>query len=215
MKYTITTTIVILGFLFCKAQTPILNRYGMEHKLVDFDNTYFKDTEDFRGQFVGTWVYTNGNTILKLVLQKKDMVYMSEPSYNYLDFLIGEFQYIENGAEKANTLNNLNSNHTDIWNYNIVSSSKITNTHVPLCDDCPTDAEYLRLFFDEPANDDATLSAHFIIRHVVENGVEKLKVQLVLRSTAVGLKKEDWDTPSTATEHTIPYGSYTLIKVED
>lgn len=112
-------------------------------------------------------------------------------------------------------IHNLNINHTSIWSYNIVSSSKITNTHVPLCDDCPMDAEYLKLFFDEPANDDATLSADFTIRYVVENGVEKLKVQFVFRSGAVGFKKEDWDIPSTATEHTIPYGSYTLIKVED
>lgn len=203
----------ILGFLYCKAQQPIFNVFDYTIDYGNVENAHYKDTENFRDQFVGTWIYTNGNTTLKVVFQKKDMVYFSPPPVGfYSDFLIGEFQYIENGVEKVNTLNNLNINYTDIWSYNIIGNSKIISTHEPSCEDCPSDAVRLRMSFDEPANDDATLNADFVIRHVIENGVEKLKVQFVFRCGAVGWKKGDLDTPSTATEHTIPYGYYTLIK---
>jgi hypothetical protein len=66
--------------------------------------------------------------------------------------------------------------------------------------------------FDEPANDDFLLSADFVIRRVVENGVEKLKVQFVTGSAASGRKKGDFTSPSFFRNFSLPYDNYTLIK---
>ena len=66
--------------------------------------------------------------------------------------------------------------------------------------------------FDEPSNDDMSLSAGFVIRRVIENGVEKLKVQFYHKSAKSGRKKGDISQPSTFTGFSLPYGEYTLIK---
>jgi hypothetical protein len=66
---------------------------------------YRKDLNNILNQFEGTYLYTNGNKSFKIVLVKKIKQYNS--SY-YEDLIIGEYQYIVNGVEKANTLFNLN-----------------------------------------------------------------------------------------------------------
>lgn len=214
MKKNIILIVTILGFYACKAQQPVFNIYGEGHKAIDFDNAYFKDTENFRDQFVGTWIYTdeNTNTTLKVEFQKRDMISFSAPTYNYFDFLVGEFQYIENGVEKANTLSNLNVNHISIWDYSIVGKSKLENYHEPSCNDCPLGAVRLRMRFDEITNDDFGFSADFIIRHIIESGVEKLKVQFVWKNGPSYINKYNTELESTTREHSIPYGNYTLIK---
>ncbi|MDY0090826.1 MAG: hypothetical protein RBR78_10745 [Flavobacteriaceae bacterium] len=70
---------------------------------------YYKDTNNVFDNFVGTWLYTNGNTSFKIVLAKQPDVYVSNGGY-YEDLIIGEYQYIENGVEKINTLSNIGLN---------------------------------------------------------------------------------------------------------
>lgn len=68
---------------------------------------YYKDLNNEMNNFEGTWLYTNGTTSLKIILVKKVMFF--EGDY-YEDLMIGEYQYIENGIEKINTLSLLNQN---------------------------------------------------------------------------------------------------------
>jgi len=68
---------------------------------------YYKDLNNVMNNFEGTWLYTNGTTSLKIILVKKMMVFDGE---YYEDLMIGEYQYIESGIEKVNTISLLNQN---------------------------------------------------------------------------------------------------------
>jgi hypothetical protein len=126
---------------------------------------------------------------------------------------VGEYKYVDsNGIEKVNSLSNLNINHTSIFNYNLCSGPKLRLDTNPLCPSCPTGTERLYLDFDEPANDDFSLDAGFVIRRVVENGIEKIKVQFVHETASSGRKKGNFTESSTFIDFSLPYGDYTLIK---
>jgi hypothetical protein len=141
------------------------------------------------------------------------MFWRPAPTQFHEDVLVGEYKYIDsNGIEKVNSLSNLNVNHDNLFNYNLYSGAKLVLDRYPLCPSCPSGTERLYMHFDEPANDDNMLSAGFVIRRVIENGVEKLKVQFINKSSKSGRSKADFYEPSTFTNFSLPYGDYTLIK---
>jgi len=207
--------IILIAFailtIHCNAQTPVLNIHTADFPKIE--NAYYKDIEGFYNQFVGTWVYTDNNKTIRFRFIKKEMFYyQSKVSSCYEDILIGEMQYIENGVEKINSLLNSNANHTSIFNYNLISIGKIIGyRYPPLCQDCPQNVERLSMKYDEPTNNDEGLEAYFVMRRVDENGVEKIKIQYLLKNGPSGLQS-DFQTPSTTTDFTIPYGDYTLTK---
>jgi hypothetical protein len=207
MKKIIILLLLSVSYYSCKAQ--ILPRFNN----LDFgktNNAYYKDINNELNPFVGTWMYSTPNDTLKVVFIKKE--YFDKETY-YADYLVGEFQYVKDGVEKANTLSNLNINHNKIYDYNMFSVTFLKKNSFPKCDVCSLTDKRLSMEFDEPANDDYMLSANFVIRHVVENGVEKLKVQFVMTAGAGGYVKDlNSNATSTSTVHSIPYGEYTLIK---
>lgn len=99
MKHILSILLVTFGLLNCKAQSPIIS-------LEDWDgdeqkNAYYKDISNELKNYEGTWLYTNGNTSLKIILVKSVMFYNGE---YYEDLLIGGYKYVESGTEKINTL---------------------------------------------------------------------------------------------------------------
>jgi len=96
--------------------------------------------------------------------------------------------------------------------YNLYSITKLSVLNAPLCPDCPIGIERMYMFFNEPGNDDFLLSAKFVMRIVVENGIQKLKVQFINDNNACGRKKGDFASPSSFREFSLPYGDYVLIK---
>ena len=206
--------ILIFSMTFsCVASAQVLNI----HTTLPSDaplNSYLEDTENFQNQFEGTWIYQNSLEYLEIRFLKKEMMLFNPgPSQYYEDYLVGEYKYINsNGQEKVNSLNNLNQNHTSAFDYNLYSITKLSLSNAPLCPVCPAGTERMYMFFNEPANDDAMLWAKFVMRRVIENGVEMLKVQFVTDSSASGRKKGDFTSPSLFREFSLPYGNYTLIK---
>lgn len=99
-------TIIVLAFNFSYAQSPIFSLEG-RNPYETVDGAYYKDLFNVLDNFEGTWLYTDGNTSLKIVLVKKPMFFNGD---YYEDFMIGEYQYIENGVEKINRLSFLNQN---------------------------------------------------------------------------------------------------------
>jgi len=89
----------------------------------------------------GTYVYANGRTSLKIKLQKNIKTCMN--GIYYEDLVVGEYQYIENGIEKVNTLNKLTSTSND----NNISGARVLTGTVLGCDDCRLDEKRLRLGF--------------------------------------------------------------------
>lgn len=208
MKKTIIISLFIVS-AYCSAQSPILNLQTAD--FADIENAYYKDIENFQDQFVGTWVYTDAVKTIRFRFIKKEMFYYQSTKNCYVDFLVGEMQYIENGVEKINSLMNLNSYHSEIFVYSLFSYRKVNNNWYPKCIDCTDTVQRMPMGYNEPTNDDAGLNAAFVMRRADENGIQKIKIQYILTNGPLGFK-DDLETPSTTTNFTIPYGDYTLVK---
>ncbi len=200
MKYIIKILLFSICTFSCSAQTHTLDISDQGWKLED--GAYYKDQNNLLDPFVGTYLYTNGNTSLKIVLQKKTM---STPANNryYEDLIIGEYQYIKNGVQLANTLGRLNVNKTNGWKYSINGNSIMTNAS--LCRDCGPNEKALKLSFVDDITDNYALI--FLIRRVVENGQPAIKINL-----RWGSRTHIKGTPSLPSPN-IPGGEYILKKI--
>ena len=91
------------------------------------NGVYYKDIDEYFNQYIGTWLYTNGTTSLKVVFKKKYFIKSDEVSTYFIDALIGEYEYKVNGVTIFNTLNELNINKSSQYDYNLYSSSRMPN----------------------------------------------------------------------------------------
>ncbi len=105
MKQILLIILMTVSFFNCKAQTPILNMETYPKMDVP-NNSYYKDINNVMNDFEGTWLYTSGNTSLKITLVKNTMFYNGK---YYEDLMVGGYRYIENGVEKINTLSDANN----------------------------------------------------------------------------------------------------------
>lgn len=205
---------IIIAFytIGVNAQSQIIPLYSGNGNYGDTNNAYYKDIDSVLNQYVGTWLFTNGNNSFKIILQKKEHVYMSAGVIKfYTDFIVGEFQYIENGVEKINTLSNLATNYSYIFDYNIVGHALIPNNLFLSCNDCATNEKRLMADLTEPNTRNVSgLEAKIIFRKIIESGVVKLITNFYLVHSSYG--SLDDGTPSTIDSHTVPYGEYILIK---
>lgn len=196
MKTIYKLSIFLLSFNII-AQTPVIDIEDL-----DFDtsmvNAYYKDINNFYDTFEGTWVYTNGNTSFKIVLTKVDMQYTGR---FYLDEMIGEYQYIENGVEQINTLNN-----TDQYSYGIWGGRLIKSTYLPPCDDCPENGRRLKITLSDRVRN---LSGTFTLKPILVGGQEALEGFLWGNGVAGGI---DVNNPPPFTEMTVPTGTFIFIK---
>lgn len=202
--------IILFAVINCKAQNPIINLHTSG--LRDIENAYYKDIENFYGQFVGTWVYSDNTKTIRFKFAKKEMFYKRSIKNYYIDYLVGEMQYIQNGVQKINSLDRLDMDFSNIYAYSMSSITKTGYNWAPVCEDCPSNVMRLVMSYDEPTNEDFGLIADFVMRRVVENGVDKLKVQYRWNTGASGVNKFDTELLSGDTDFTIPYGDYTLVR---
>ena len=140
MKNYINFLAVLFIFLnSCSGQSQILDITTPKEGFVGINGAYYKDTMGVLNGYDGTYVYTNGNTLLKIKLQKNIKTSMNGAYYE--DLIVGEYQLIENGIEKVNTLSKL----TSTSNSNNISGTRILTGTVLGCDDCRADEKRLRL----------------------------------------------------------------------
>ena len=196
--------LIALSLLNCKAQTVVSmnnnGNYGAE-------GFYFKDINNDFNTFEGTWLYTDGNSSLKVTFQKKINNHdLSEISNYHFDALVGEYQYIENGAEKVNTLLNINNNHSDPYDYNLIAIS-VWKYGQNSCTNCEPGNKVVKARFNQP-DCDIISSPQMIFRHYIESGVEKLHLNFI-SGTYVG---NPLGIEPTCQDYAIPFGQYTLIK---
>ena len=194
------------------AHAQVLPLYPYSVKEVN--NAYYQDIDSVRNQFVGTWVYNNGNEQMKIRFRKLDHFLELSRTYSYhLDYLIGEMQYKNSvGIEKFNSLANLNANHQSIHKYSMFSGSYQSNRDSPQCLNCTTNTRRLFMWYNEPDVDDLTLKGEWAMRVVIENGITKLKVQYKMHTAPIGFSKFDSNLTASKTKHDFPYGDYTFIK---
>lgn len=191
--------IALLSFINCKAQNPIIN-LETPGFLPKTRNAYYKDVDNYLSQFAGTWAYNNGNTTLKIVIQKKEMKLM--PGGFFEDMLIGEYRYIKDGVEKVSTLPNLDVDFPDPYGHRIVGNLMQGKMGNPLCFDCSdTDRKVVRLYFYDPIT---KLNAELYLRYLGNNQMRIFIRQKMILSTP--------EHPVTNTIMTVPTGEYIMTR---
>ena len=180
---------------------PLYDQFHMKMEV----GKYYKDVNNYQNQFDGTWIYTSGTTSLTFKIRKITKHHISDQYHNYfMDILVGEYQYIENGVQKSNSLNNFDQTFADYYMYNLSSSHLllITRSIPPVCTDCSElEKRLFFAFFENQITDEYQDSATVGARVVTENNQVKLKINFG--------KRFSWGPGH---GFSIPYGNYTLIK---
>ncbi|RUT71188.1 hypothetical protein D0817_08670 [Flavobacterium cupreum] len=181
----------------CMAQSPVL-----DIKDISVSNTikgaYYKDTKNVLTGYDGTYLFTNATISFKLKLQKNIMT--SRNGVFYEDLIAGEYQWIENGVEKVNTLNQL----TPTSNDNTIVGKRILTGTVSGCDDCRPDEKRLRLGFSDPLSPNY---GEIEIRKTTVNGKDAI-IAYIWYTGPIAVKEGD-PKPKPGT---IKGGDYVMIK---
>lgn len=213
-KISITILLIIIS-VSCKAQ--VIDAFDSEVIVGDVNGTYYKDITGFRDQFVGRYIYTNGNVQLTIEFQKRDNLSRITEYKNYNeDILIGEFRYVVSGIEKINTLNNINTNYGDNYfinmNHNLFSYMYLRNPmSFPKCNECLPNEKRMVFSYTEPDyNAKGVANGHMVVRKFIEAGVEKIKIWFYT-TNQIQLYDENGN-PDNPEPYKIPFGEYVLIK---
>jgi hypothetical protein len=200
----------------CHSQ--IIDIYGPED-YGKINGAYYKDVTNFHNQYVGTWLYTNGTTSLKLKFKTVNYVFCDLGTRSfYEDVLIGEYQYIENGVEKVNTLNNIDVDYGTEY-LNVMTSHYLRNLSCiffpnsgPVCNECLPNERRMEMGLSEPGhNGMGVANTSFVLRRYFENGVEKLKVWFI-NMTQITFVDDNGNETSPA-PYKLPTGEYILTKL--
>lgn len=200
MKTIYILLITLIFTLTTFSQSPIVNIEDIPSFFKDgggVENAYYKDVNNFMNPFEGTWLYSDGNTSFKIVLTKEEIQYTGK---YYTDYIIGEYQYIENGSEVANTLSNNNQ-----YNIGINGNSLVPNTARPPCNDCPANERRLRLTIHDIITG---LNGTFTLKLINVNGQPAIEGFIYGSGPAVIIE----GNPPAYTEMVIPTGTFTFIK---
>ena len=151
----------------------------------DYENTpdyYLKDVNNEFEKFEGEWQYLGVDMSMTLKLKKEEH-YQPYPDTKFMDLLVGEYQYIENGVEKVNTLADFNSPQVSGYEHNL-SGRGYTRFLPGYCEDNSTPQEIkISLNITKPTNDDNVIEGKLILRYINDNGIEKLEVCIFDYST--------------------------------
>ncbi len=201
---TIITTLFLFAVTYGYNQNNLPEIKDLEHITFPSEQgVYYKDNNNLLNPFEGTYLYSNGNTSFKIVLEKKEMTTYNS-GYFYEDLLVGGYQYIEEGTEKINTLNVLNTDHTNSTaNYKIHANIIYRGNALWIEDATSSDEVWL----DGTIKDPLSNSLHdLFLRKVTHNGQEALKILIMYGHTV----REEGDPPKPPASY--PNGEFILIK---
>lgn len=196
--------LIILSSISIKSQSVIIDIE--ESGLGQSKDYYKKDINNLLDPFQGTYIYTNGIKTFKIVLQK--MIKQTN-GYHFDDMIIGEYQYLENGIEKANTLSNIDIiyAHQSV-NHGISGISLLwNNSRLWKCPQCNPNEKRLGATIRDKISG---RRADFLMRRTVVNGQEVMQVKIYnITTEAINV-----DDPSTFNEppFALPTGEFTMIK---
>ena len=193
--------VVLLLSINCKAQSPVLDISDSGTGLPN--GYYLRDNNNLLNTFEGTYQYTNSNTILKIVLVKKIQQYNQE---FYEDLIIGEYQYIENGIEKINTLNEINNVYIE-QRFHKIDSNFLVNNNFKLfpCLDCFSNEKRLYASIFDPSTNSY---ADIVIRKTILNSQEVIKINIINFKKGLIIVNELATEPN----FSLPLEEYILIK---
>ncbi len=195
--------LLITPLLSCGAQT-IVPYDSDESVFVPNSGDYYKDINNDFNSYEGEWKWEdiNTNSELIFIFEKETSIDDGVNQYTY-DLLVGEYLYTYNGLELANTLPFM-SNPNIIGDYHkITGVNLLTKYNTPQCNECAENEKRLSMDLEHDNYDG--VEGKLILRHFVENGVEKLKV--LVRDGA-------WfsSDPNAPDDIDIPFGEYVMVK---
>lgn len=128
---------------------------------------------------------------------------------HYEDMIISEYQYIENGIEKVNTLPNLDTVYSNQFLKHNIAGKRIlwANSNLWKCPQCNTNEKRLAVRLRD------TISgrrADFFMRRIAINGQEVLQVKIYNISSDV-INVDDLSTFNEP-PFALPKGEFTMIK---
>jgi len=174
---------ILLIFLTfsCKAQglPPNLRinpLYNSSFELSSSD--YVKDIDNNLNPYEGTWLWQEGNNSLTIQFQKIEMFLNDnvESFTYYMDCLIGEYKYVENGNVLFDFLP-VNFSGDQIDENNMVGSILFNNsTMVSVCPECSDDARFVLGYFTQ--DDRPDLVGRLRMGIFNDNGIDKLRIRL-------------------------------------
>ena len=206
MKTHYLAILILMSFLSisCKAQQTIKN---LDMEDVDFQSGfYYKDLNNKLNPYVGTWLYTNGSTSLKIVIKKKEHFFFSSLNY-YSDLLVGDFQYIENNTviqDRLSILDNPIVDNNIYETYSIVGHWFKNLNSYPLCPECSSLLRRVIIDFQDPTRPYLNFKSSVGLNGDIEN--EQL---IFFIKTEISAIPDDL-SPTTPT---IPDGKYILNKL--
>lgn len=192
----LTILLLILITFSCKAQTPIIPLDSFD----DFPNgAYYKDVNNDLTKYAGTWQNTQGNSVLTIVLQKKEMIFDDR---NYHDMIIGEYKYVQNGVEVINTLSLLNDPAIEEYYHNISGYSALYKTSFPNCEQCSPTEIRRKLHLSDPQRE--YLNYRMVLQYI---NATTIKIMIYPQGTVI--------LPENAyTSLRVPDGVYVMTKVQ-
>jgi hypothetical protein len=169
-------------------------------------NKYYKDLYNDLDRFVGTWLFTNGNTSLTITLQKK--VRMQDGNF-FEDVLVGGYKYVVNGLTVVNTLPLLSNNYSQQQKYTLFGNTIIGPSSI-LCINCTPTTRRVSLSFWEPDRDVWNMNPMMEFERADEGTIQKLSLVFYNSGTATA-NSLNGSEPEFHT-HSIPIGNYTLTR---
>lgn len=165
---------------------------------------YYKDLDQKLDYYVGTWLYTNGNTSLRIKLKKKEH-YLVETVYKsyYIDLIVGEFQYVENGNLILDRIPLLNDTSIDYFDYSIVSFAFKSFNQSPNFPEANPLIKKLRANYHDPVKPYLNFKCIMAVNDEIENE----KLFFFLKRLISG--GPDGVSP----DPVLPEGKYVLTKV--
>ncbi len=196
-------TLIVISITLCQSC------YSQELQNLDVyeidinENDYVQDINNELEKFEGTWQSSSNTNILNLKVIKIQNSFNGE---YFEDYIIGEYQYLENGITIVNTLQNLEDPNITPNNNTIGGRLIITPNEYPTCSNCSTNERRLKLYFVDPERDYLSLS--ITLRYLNGNIPEQITATIISEH---GVVTPNEDSP---TLPRVPYGTYTLTKTE-
>jgi len=191
--------LLTLVFSSCKAQIAPL--YQMDSDLPS--GTHFKDVDNDLNDFVGAWKWENNDSIIDIEFQKWEDIFFDDTN-QYEDMLVGAYKFTVNGNVVQNNFSQLNDNSIYILDHYIAGNTILHKTQYPKCENCDDDQRQVFVYFTDPQRE--YLNSAMVLRHKVEDGIEKMEVVFYSFNYTV---QPSIDSPMV---NRIPYGNYTFIK---
>ena len=192
--------ILVLSLYNCQAQQTVSLDDGDPYLP---EGTYYKDINNDLDKFTGTWKFEQGNTVLIIILEKKDHV-LNTTFNQYEDLIVGEYKYEFNNQVVLDYLYRIDMTILNEYQHNIYGNAILNSTDTPNCEQCNTLERRLKIIFKDPERE--YIPSNIVLRHQTINGVEQLTA-ILGGSSSYAVTEEN--LPS---QPRVPYGTYVLIK---